>query len=49
MLLAAAAGMPNRVKRLEFKLDRPFLFSISKEDKIPLYVGAVIDPSLRNA
>lgn len=49
VLLAAAAGMPNRVKRLEFKLDRPFLFSISKEDKIPLYVGAVIDPSIRNA
>lgn len=49
VLLAAAAGMPNRIKRLEFKLDRPFLFSISKEDKIPLYVGAVVDPSIRNA
>lgn len=40
----ACAGLPPEVKRMNFKLDRPFLFAITKNGKIPLYVGAVVNP-----
>lgn len=40
----ACAGLPPEIKRMNFKLDRPFLFAITKKGKIPLYVGTVINP-----
>ncbi len=40
----ACAGLPPEVRRINFKLDRPFLFAITKRGKLPLYVGTVINP-----
>ena len=40
----ACAGLPPEVKRMNFKLDRPFLFAITKNGKLPLYVGTVVNP-----
>ena len=40
----AVAGIPERIKRMRFDLDRPFLFAVTKGNRIPLYVGAVVDP-----
>ena len=41
----ACACLPPELKKIEFTLDRPFLFAVSKDDKVPMYVGTVIDPS----
>ena len=41
----AASALPLKTKKLSFKLDRPFLFAITKGNKVPLYVGAVVNPT----
>lgn len=42
------AGIPPELKKLDFTLDRPFLFAISKNNKVPMYVGAIMDPTKRS-
>ena len=39
-----AAGIMPKLKKLHFKADRPFLFAITKSNKVPLYVGTVCNP-----
>lgn len=39
-----AAGIAPKLKKLHFKADRPFLFAITKSNKVPLYVGTVYNP-----
>lgn len=38
-MLEAGAAMPDEV--IEFKLDRPFLFTVEGDTQVPLFVGAV--------
>lgn len=44
----ACAGIPPELRKLDFTLDRPFLFAISKNNKVPMYVGAIKDPTKRS-
>ena len=39
-----AAGIAPKLKKLRFKLDRPFIFAITKSNKVPIYVGTVCNP-----
>ena len=43
-IMAAGAGMPPE-DEVEFVLNRPFLFVITSNDGLPLFVGAVYRPS----
>lgn len=36
--------MPPRLENIKFRLDKPFVFALMKEDKMPLFVGTIIDP-----
>ncbi|MBQ7639307.1 MAG: hypothetical protein IJS90_10445 [Clostridia bacterium] len=42
MMLAGAAMPPE--EEMEFTLDRPFIFAVMSEDRMPLFVGIVNDP-----
>lgn len=44
----ACAGIPPELRKLDFTLDRPFLFAISKNNKVPMYVGTIMDPTKRS-
>lgn len=43
-LAVAAACTPKRVKEIDFILNRPFLFVITKACRIPMYIGMVVNP-----
>ena len=38
------AGLPPKIRQMDFKLDKPFLFAITKSGKVPLYIGTVVNP-----
>ena len=40
----AAAGLPERPSRMDFILDRPFLFVLMGQGTLPLFVGTVYKP-----
>ena len=40
------AGLPPKLREFEFYLDRPFLFSVMKNEGIPLFVGVVKNPGI---
>ncbi|MBQ9544053.1 MAG: hypothetical protein IJV00_02865 [Clostridia bacterium] len=42
-MVACGAGMPPE-EEVDFVLDRPFIFSITAEDGLPLFVGEVNRP-----
>ena len=44
----ACAGLPPELKRMDFNVDRPFLFVVSKNNKVPMYVGTIVDPAKRS-
>lgn len=45
MLLAeAGCGIPEKLDEIDFTLDRPFLFTITGEDSLPLFAGVVAEP-----
>ena len=35
-------GMPQELKEINFTLDRPFLFIVSSQDRLPLFAGTVV-------
>ena len=37
-------GMPQELKEINFTLDRPFLFIVSSQDRLPLFAGTVVAP-----
>ena len=39
-----AAGIAPKLKKLRFKLDRPFIFAITKSNNVPIYVGTICNP-----
>ena len=43
VLAVEGAGMPPE-EEVDFTLDRPFLFVITGEDGLPLFVGTVYEP-----
>ncbi len=42
----ASAAMPQEVERLDFTLDRPFIFIIQGEDGLPLFMGVIRNPTI---
>lgn len=40
----AAACAPQSVKKIDFILNRPFIFAITKACRIPMYIGMVVNP-----
>ena len=40
----ACAGLPPKIKQMNFKLNRPFIFAISKSGTVPIYIGTVVNP-----
>lgn len=43
--LVIVAGIPPKLKKVKFKLNRPFLFVIRYKDALPVFVGKVENPS----
>lgn len=44
VLQAPTAGMPQDREKIDFILDRPFLFLITSRDNLPLFAGVVTNP-----
>lgn len=44
-LSVACLGIPPKNGELKITLNRPFLFALTKYDRLPLYVGALTDPT----
>jgi serpin B len=44
ILEATKAGLPEELEEVELTLDRPFLFVITNNDGLPLFVGVVNEP-----
>ncbi|MBP1040728.1 hypothetical protein I6N95_06905 [Vagococcus sp. BWB3-3] len=42
----ASAAMPQEAERLDFTLDRPFIFIIQGEDGLPLFMGVIRNPTI---
>ncbi len=42
--LSALGGYPPKLEKIDFTLDRPFLFVITGDDGLPLFVGTVCNP-----
>ena len=40
----AVAGAPEKPSRIDFILDRPFLFVLMGKGKLPLFIGIVQNP-----
>ena len=38
------AGSPPEIDEIDFTLDRPFLFTVSSQDNLPLFAGVVNEP-----
>lgn len=43
-LSVAAAAIPPKVDEIKVRFDRPFLFAITKSNRVPFYVGTVVNP-----
>lgn len=41
---APTSGIPQELEKIEFTLDRPFLFAITSQDDLPLFTGIVERP-----
>lgn len=44
LIAAPQDGIPPELKKIDFILDRPFLFVITSHDGLPLFVGTVYQP-----
>lgn len=44
MMAVCGSGMPEKMKEIDFTLDRPFLFVITGKDHLPLFAGTVAEP-----
>ncbi len=44
VMMAMATGMPEPLPLVEFTLDRPFVFAVTADSGLPLFVGAVQTP-----
>lgn len=38
-------GIPENIKKIDFTLDRPFLFAVTGADEVPLFMGVVNNPA----
>ena len=44
LMAACGSCMPEKLKEVDFTLDRPFLFAITGADNLPLFAGVVAEP-----
>ena len=44
VIAGEANGTPDEYEKLEFNLNRPFLFVVSSRDNLPLFAGIVKEP-----
>lgn len=44
VIIKAGMAMPPEVQKIDFILDRPFMFVVSSQDNLPLFAGIVNEP-----
>lgn len=44
VIQAPTSGMPQDREKIDFTLDRPFLFLVTSRDNLPLFAGAITNP-----